>query len=192
MSLKPVFEIGLWNAWILALFLVLHPLLVNWVDKVIGTGNISQKMGEAPASVGQKIVMQVPMLLLIAFFILAIFLPLRLDTFWFYFGLLIYLFGIAVFLSAIITAARTPIGQIFSEGIYRYSRHPLYLSFLIIFVGISTASASWLFLLLSLGWMVFPLSQVTTEEKECLKVFGVDYQEYLQRTPKWLGLPRSK
>ena len=192
MSLKPVLEIGVWNAWILALFLVLHPLLVNWVDKVIGTGNISQKMGEAPASVGQKIVMQVPMLLLIAFFILAIFLPLRLDTFWFYFGLLIYLFGIAVFLSAIITAARTPIGQIFSEGIYRYSRHPLYLSFLIIFVGISTASASWLFLLLSLGWMAFPLSQVTAEEKECLKVFGVDYQEYKQRTPKWLGLPRSK
>jgi hypothetical protein len=43
MSLTPAFEIGLWNTWILTLYLPLHPLLMMLIIK-----NAAKKM-EAPA-----------------------------------------------------------------------------------------------------------------------------------------------
>jgi protein-S-isoprenylcysteine O-methyltransferase Ste14 len=164
---------------------------MKFVDKAFGTGNINQKMGDVPKEKGEKKTIPIPTLLLYVIFSISIFMPLKLGTIWFYVGLPVYLVGILMFLSAFITAAKTPMDQIFTQGMYRYSRHPLYLSFLFIFVGIGVASASWLFLLLSMGWMVFPISQVTSEERGCLEAFGIEYQEYMDRTPKWLGFPKS-
>jgi protein-S-isoprenylcysteine O-methyltransferase Ste14 len=192
MPLIPIFKLGIWNAWILILFLILHPFIMKFVDMLVGTGDINRKMGETLAEKREKRLLPIPTLLLFVLFIYSIFLPLKVGTSWFYIGLVFFVFGMAIFLSAIITAAKTPLGQIFSRGIYRYSRHPLYLSFLILFVGISVASASWLFLLLSIGWMVFPISQLASEEQGCLESFGIEYQEYMNRTPKWLGFPKSK
>jgi protein-S-isoprenylcysteine O-methyltransferase Ste14 len=191
MSWILTFKIGFWNAWILTLFTVLHPLIMNVVDEAFGTGNINQKMGDVPLEKGEKRPIPISTVLLIVLFVFSIFLPLKLGTSWFYLGLVVYLVGIVMFLGSIIIVAKTPMGQIFTRGMYRYSRHPLYVSFIFIFVGISVASASWLFLLLSMGWMVFPISQVGSEEKRCLAFFGVEYQEYMNRTPKWLGIPKS-
>jgi len=186
----PTLEIGFWNAWILALFMLLHPLIMNFVDKAVGTGNINQKMGDVPAEEGKKRPIPIPTVLLIVLFIYSIFLPLKLGTPWFNVGFAIYLVGIVMFLTSMITAAKTPLGQIFSRGMYRYSRHPLYISFLSILMGISVASASWVFLMLSMGWMFFPISQVASEEQGCLESFENEYQEYMHRTPKWLGIPK--
>jgi protein-S-isoprenylcysteine O-methyltransferase Ste14 len=187
----PAFKIGFWNAWILTLFIVLHPLILIFVDKAFGNGNINQKMGDVPKEKGEKKTIPIPTLLLSLLFIYSIFLPLKSGSAWLYAGFSIYVVGILMFLSSIMIVARTAVGHIFSLGMYRYSRHPLYLSFLFIFLGIGVVSASWLFLLLSMGWMVFPISQVTSEERGCLEAFGIDYQEYMDRTPKWLGFPKS-
>jgi len=192
MSWIPVFDLGLWNAWIPSLFIVLHPFIMKLVDKAVGTGNINAKMGDIPTEEGEKKPIPIPTILLMVLFVYTIFLPLKLGTTWFYVGLAIYLIGIGMFLSAIITAARAPSGKIFTGGAYCYSRHPLYLSFLLTFLGVSVASTSWLFLLLSLGWMYFPLAQVNSEERGCLDTFGVEYQEYMNRTPQWIGIPKSR
>jgi protein-S-isoprenylcysteine O-methyltransferase Ste14 len=188
----PLFKPGVWNAWVLALFVLLHPVVMNWVDKAFGTGDLSQKMGDVPDEASKKKSLSWPALFLVALFILSIFIPLRLGSLWLYAGLGIYFTGIVIFLSAIITAAKTPVGKVFTQGIYRYSRHPLYLSFFTIFLGISVASLSWLFLVLSMLWMIIPLSQVSSEEQLCFETFGVPYQDYLKRTPKWLGIPKSR
>jgi len=190
MSWIPAFKIGLWNAWILTLFVVLHPFIMKLVDIAMGDGSLNQKMGAESGEEGEKKSIPIPTILLLGLFLYSIFLPLELGRAWFTLGFVIYLVGIAIFLSAIITAVKTPLGQIFSSGMFRYSRHPLYLSFLIVFVGISVATTSWLFLVLSMGWMYFPLSQLDTEERGCIQSFGHEYQEYMNRTPKWLGLPK--
>ncbi len=191
MSWIPVFRVGLWNAWMLALFMVLHPYIMTAIDTLVGTGDINHKMGDVPGAARRKGLDHLPMLLLILLFLYSIVLPLRLGTVWLYVGLSVYLLGIAIFFSALITAVKTPSGQVFKTGVYRYSRHPLYLSFLLIFLGISLSCASYLFLVLSMGWMFFPLSQVNLEEQGCKRAFGNLYQEYMNTTPKWFGLPKS-
>jgi protein-S-isoprenylcysteine O-methyltransferase Ste14 len=187
MSWVPAFKIGLRNAWILMLYYPLHPLIMIAVDKAVGTGEISKKMGDAPYEKGEKrnfMISLVVSLLLIAY---SIFLPLKLGTAWFYLGLTIYLVGMVLLLTAYANSATTPLGQPFIKGMYKYSRHPMLVSNFITFVGVSVASASWVFLLLSVVIMVLFNSQAVAEERGCLETYGNEYQKYMNRTPRWIG-----
>ena len=192
MSWLPTFEIGLWNAWILMLYFPLHPLIMIAVDKVVGTGEIFKKMGDVPYEKGEKrdyVISMVVTLLLIAY---SIFLPLKLGTAWFYAGLTVYLVGLAMLLTSIVNISTTPLGQLFTKGMYRYSRHPMMFSESITFVGVSVASASWIFLLLSVVIIILQTSQAVAEERGCLETYGDTYKEYMNRTPRWIGIPKSR
>jgi protein-S-isoprenylcysteine O-methyltransferase Ste14 len=192
MSWVPAFKIGLWNAWILMLYVPLHPLIMKVIDKAVGTGDIMKKMGDEPTDEKEKRAYMAIMVLMVLLALYSIFLPLKLGTWWFYVGLAIYLLGLAMWVICIINVATTPMGQVFTGGMYRYSRHPGYLSAFIIWVGVGVASASWLFLVLSVVWMGVMASQVVAEERECLEVYGDEYRQYLNRTPRWIGIPKSK
>jgi protein-S-isoprenylcysteine O-methyltransferase Ste14 len=192
MSWSPAFEIGLWNAWILMLYLPLHPLIMIVVDKAVGTGEILKKMGDVPYKKGEKRVSVIYMVVLFVLLAYSVFLPLKLGTVWFYAGFAIYLVGLVMFLTAIVNIATTPLGQPFTQGMYRYSRHPMFFSGPITFVGVSVASASWIFLLLSVVIMILQTSLAIAEERGCLETYGDEYQEYLKRTPRWIGIPKSR
>lgn len=190
MSWLPDFEIGLWNAWILMLYYPLHPLIMIVVDKAVGTGEMLKKMGDVPYEKGEKRVFVISMMIILFLLAYSVFLPLKLCTVWFYAGLAIYLVGLVMFLTAIVNIATTPLGQPFTKGVYRYSRHPLMFSSSITFVGVSVASASWILLLLSVVIIVLQTSQAIAEERGCLETYGDEYQEYLNRTPRWIGMPK--
>jgi protein-S-isoprenylcysteine O-methyltransferase Ste14 len=185
MSWLPAFEIGVWNAWILMLYLPLHPLIMIAVDKIVGTGGMLKKMGNVPYEKGEKRAFAIYMVVLFVLFAYSVFLPLKLGTSWFYIGLTIYLVGLVMFLTAIVNIATTPLGQPFAKGIYRYSRHPMSFSGSII-------SVSWVFLLLSVLIIILQTSLVIAEERGCLETYRDEYQEYLNRTPRWIGIPKSR
>jgi protein-S-isoprenylcysteine O-methyltransferase Ste14 len=188
----PVFTIGLWNAWVLMLFMILHPLIMMLVDRVLGSGELFKKMGEAPIDNTEKRINLSATLLLYTLVVLSIFVPLKTNSAWLYTGLAVYLIGLGVFLIAIVNAAKTPLGQIFSQGVYRYSRHPLYLAFMLILMGVSIATASWVFLLLSAIYSNMMSWQALAEERTCLNSFGNVYRDYMDKTSRWVGIPKSR
>lgn len=192
MTWLPVFRIGVWNAWIFMLFLPLHPLLMLVIDKAAGTGDIFKKMGDVPADRKEKWLNLMETLFQVLLFITSIFLPLRVGTAWFYSGLAVFLTGFVVFLISVFNVATTPSGQLFTSGMYRFSRHPLYLSTSLIPLGAGIASTSWIFIILALINWGFFASQVNKEEKECLQTYGDKYQNYLNKTPRWIGIPRYR
>jgi protein-S-isoprenylcysteine O-methyltransferase Ste14 len=192
MSLSPTFEIGLWNAWILMLYFPLHPLIMIIVDKAVGTGEILKKMGDVPYKKGEKKVFVISMAVILLLIAYSVFLPLKLGTSWFYSGLTIYLVGLVMLLTAIVNIATTPLGQPFIKGIYHYSRHPMLISESITFVGVGIASASWIFLLLSIVIIFLDTSQAVAEERGCLETYGDKYKEYMNKTPRWIGIPKSR
>ena len=183
MSLVPDFEIGIWNAWILAtifLLLVYIPVLMF--------KDFNKKMGQGEQYGKIEIFME------ILFYILVfstIFLPFKLRTAWFYTGLFIYLLGSIFMTITIVNVASTPLGKPFTKGVYRYSRNPAYLSQIIIFFGIGIASASWLYLLLSSVLTVLTFLLIGIEERVTLDKLGESYREYMNRTPRWLGIPKT-
>ncbi|MCJ7518302.1 MAG: isoprenylcysteine carboxylmethyltransferase family protein [Anaerolineaceae bacterium] len=192
MSWLPIFEIGLWNAWILMLYFPLHPLIMIVVDKAVGTGEIFKKMGDVPYKKGEKRVFVISLVVILFLLAYSVFLPLKLGTVWFYAGFTTYLVGLVMLLTSIVNISTTPLGQPFTKGMYRYSRHPMMFSESITFVGVSVASASWIFLLLSVVIIILQTSQAVAEERGCLETYGDKYKEYMNRTPRWIGIPKSR
>jgi len=127
---------------------------------------------------------------LFSVFIYSVFLPLKLGAIWFYTGLPIYLLGLILYTIVWVNVATSPFDKPITKGLYRYSRHPMYVTFPLIFIGTSIASASWLFVMLSIMLIITHFYNGTIEERECLEAYGKSYQEYMNRTPKWVGIPR--
>jgi protein-S-isoprenylcysteine O-methyltransferase Ste14 len=186
MSLVPAFEIAIWNTWILMLPLFLIPAIMSSVKK----GLFGKTESTATLSKREKRVFVLSKVVLILSFLYSIFLPLRVGTLWFYIGLPISLLGIALYIIVSVNIANTPVDRPVTKGLYHYSRHPMYVGSIPAFIGIGIASASWLFLLLSVLFVVTHLMNAIFEERLCLEAYGSVYQDYLDRTPRWLGIPK--
>lgn len=191
MSLFPALEIGFWNAWILTFHPLLFPLLMVALEKA-GISEVGKKMSEVPYEKDEKRTFMTSMVVMLLLIVYSIFLPVKLGTVWFYAGFAIYLVGLVPYLTAVVTIVTTPLGQPWTTGIYRYSRHPMTFSTLIAWTGASIASGSWILLVLSVLFTLLQKGEATAEERGCLETYGSEYQEYMNRTPRWLGIPKSR
>ena len=192
MSLIPGFELGFWNAWIfmfpsLVLLLLCFPVMMK-KDVPGDPARITCK---------SKTTLLVAILSKFIFFpavVYSVFLPLELGTVWFYLGLPITLIGIAGSLAVLVSWIITPVGEPVTRGIYRYSRHPMYVTMFLVLLGVGIASVSWVFLLFAIitGVGVTRPYFVKIEEAQCIGHYGAAYREYMSRTPRWIGIPKSK
>jgi protein-S-isoprenylcysteine O-methyltransferase Ste14 len=127
-------------------------------------------------------------------FIYSIFLPLKLGAIWFYIGLPITLVGLLGSIVVLVNWAVAPAGEPITGGFYRYSRHPMYVTGFFMLLGVSVISASWIFLLFTIifGIGVTRPYSIKIEEAQCLGHYGAAYKEYINRTPRWLGIPKAE
>ena len=193
MSFIPAFEIGLWNAWILSVVFyaaAFVPLSMNneKVEKRIE----GEPEGSEQKKVARNVYVITHLIIMPFTLIYSIFLPLQLGTWWFYFGLPIYLLGLVMVLMSSISFSTAPLGEPLSKGVYAISRHPMYFGFFLGLVGIGIACASWVFLLCALVWIVSWHFGVVEEERILLEKYGDAYREYMNRTPRWIGMPKSR
>ncbi len=185
MSAIPAFEIGVWNAWIFMLIYGLPVPILMRIHKGVLEESLKQYSRK------QKQANYIMWLIWFLASVYSIFLPLHLGTIWFYIGLPVALIGVITYVIVIVTFATNPIGrEPVTTGIYRYSRHPMYITQLVMFIGTGIASASWLFLLLTIVYAIMSFMAVSTEESILLEKFGDTYREYIKRTPRWIGMPK--
>jgi len=188
MSLVPAFEIGIWNAWILAVYpAITIPLLFLIAGK---RGSTPDEKLDLPTT--QRLIAGSTKLLVFLVLIYSIFLPLKLGTMWFYIGLPVTLLGLVTRAIVMVNWATTPLNAPVTRGLYRYSRHPMYLADFLFFLGLGIATASWILLLFSILWVATGFILANPEELDCLKKYGDSYREYMNRTPRWLGVPKSE
>ena len=188
MSLIPTFEIGFWNAWIFMIGFLLPPILSILCSK----GKATSKRWTVPVPIKhEKLLNVISTVIMAVGVIYSIFLPLKLGKVWFFMGLVIFLMALVISLSATFIARTTSTDKPFTKGPYRYSRHPLYVAETLIFISITIASVSWVFLLLTAIMQSFHMIYAPAEEQYCLKRYGKDYLEYMKRTPRWIGIPKS-
>ena len=189
MSLIPTFEIGLWNAWIF-----MSTFLLQWLVVGLAGKKVLQRTGHPTDMKRSKSAQRIGMAAMITWLIAtiySIFLPLQLKTIWFYIGLGVFLSGLAILTVATLNFAAAPHNKPITSGLYGYSRHPMYLAMFLIYIGTSLASASWLFFLLTITTVVLIRPESILEERYCLEKYGDAYREYMKRTPRWIGLPKS-
>ena len=195
MSLLPEFELGFWNAWIFIVpFLVVTLLCMLVMTRKDAPGGPVRAVQRACKSKTTLVVASLSKIVYFPAVIYSVFLPLKLGTIWFSVGLPITLIGLGGTIIALVDWANTPAGDPVTRGIYRYSRHPMYVTGVFIFLGVSILSASWVFLVFTIlfGVGVTRPYFVKVEEAQCLGHYGTAYREYMKRTPRWLGIPKSK
>ena len=160
MSLVPEFELGLWNAWIFILPTIILSVVGSRVFGKRGAGAFSGRTRK------ERMLDSVGTVIIFAFWVYSVFLPLKLGTLWFLAGFVIYSLGSVIEVSAMLGFATTPVDKPVTKGVYRVSRNPMYLG-------------------------MFCMA-VVSEERECLQKYGDAYREYMNEIPRWLGMPKSE
>ncbi len=186
MSLVPTFELGLWNAWI---FMLPAMAISVFGSRILGERGCEEDSGLTEK---EKTLSTAGNILAFALIAYSIFLPIELDTAWFFVGCFVYLLGAIIMFSAIFDFRTTPIDNPVTKGVYRFSRNPMYLGTFLFFVGTGIACLSWVFLILTGVLIVLMHVDVVSEERSCLQKYGNQYQEYMSHIPRWLGIPNSK
>jgi len=186
MSLVPAFEIGLWNAWILTVIQFLSGYIVFINKEARG------KATSAPKLTHKEKIFRAGQFLYFVVILYSIFVPLKLGTTWFCVGLIIYFLGLVPSVVSYFNFATTRLNEPVVKGVYRISRHPQYFfGAFVALLGVGVASASWLIILLVIIYGIFQHFVDLAEERTCLEKYGNAYREYMNRTPRYIGVPKS-
>ncbi|MCC5452382.1 isoprenylcysteine carboxylmethyltransferase family protein [Rheinheimera sp. UJ51] len=105
-------------------------------------------------------------------------------------GIVVALMGVLAFLRADTTVdPRVPqqSSSLVIRGIYRYSRNPIYLGFLLLLMAWGCYLQSALALLLLPVFVLYMNRfQIIPEERHLQQKFGADYQAYLTQVRRWM------
>lgn len=81
--------------------------------------------------------------------------------------------------------------RLFPDGPFRFSRNPLYVSSVCMYIGAALVVGSPLALVFAFGSIVFWHAVIVFYEEPSLrKHFGTEYASYSDRVPRWLGSRR--
>jgi protein-S-isoprenylcysteine O-methyltransferase Ste14 len=187
-SLIPAFELGLWNAWIL----VIPMLIILFSDMRATAARESGESGDFQLTRKEKRLTYAVFLPMDVSWVYAVFLPLQLGTTWLYSGLIVYLFGIVFTIVAVLNFATSPKDKVITKGLYSFTRNPTYIGMILMQIGLGIACSSWLYLLLTVVLAIVLNANLSAEERYCSYRFGDGYRKYMNRTPRWIGIPKSE
>jgi len=78
-----------------------------------------------------------------------------------------------------------------TEGPFAWSRNPIYLAGLLLYIGIALVAGPWTLALAVPFWAVLRYGVIAREERYLAARFGDAYAAYRATVPRWLGPPRS-
>jgi protein-S-isoprenylcysteine O-methyltransferase Ste14 len=82
---------------------------------------------------------------------------------------------------------RKPTTAIVTTGVFRFTRNPVYLSMMLLYVGAAfLANLPWTLLLAIPTGSVLCMAAIKPEERYLDAKFGDDYRAYRARTPRWI------
>jgi protein-S-isoprenylcysteine O-methyltransferase Ste14 len=77
-------------------------------------------------------------------------------------------------------------GEIQSQGIYSWIRHPRYAASFLAIIGACLLAGTHVAWILAALWLVLMLVVIAMEEREMRARFGAQYSEYCRETPRFL------
>ncbi len=114
-----------------------------------------------------------------------IFSPLKIGQNVFMAGCAIFLIGFTGMMIALSNFRNMPSDQPVTQGLYRISRNPQWISLATMFLGSCITIGSWLAIFLLLIAVTFYHFRILGEEQACLNRYGEPYQNYLKHVPRY-------
>lgn len=122
----------------------------------------------------------------ILIFLYLFFLKIRIDSPWFYAGLIIYSLGIIFCIVSISNFAEPKKNGINLKGLYQVSRNPIYIGYFICFLGCVLLTHSLVLLVLLVVFQISAHWIILSEERWCVKEFGEEYLNYMKKVRRYL------
>ncbi len=105
------------------------------------------------------------------------------------FGIIIFLLGTFVYFKWEIFWHKTYHGQLVTDGIFKYIRHPHYTSLIIVGFGLAFFFYSIAALLIAVIAVPIMIWSIFDEEKLLIKQYGEEYKQFMKKTP-WRIIPK--
>lgn len=169
----------------LAVFLLIPFLLIRFpLLSHFGKNALSRTAYFAPVQGKEKIAYMIYQLSNLALFITSFLLEIKFDwSVFFYVGMTIYLFGLALCAISMRDFARQDANGM---SLYRYSRNPMYVAYFVCFLGIAFLTKSMIFFLILVIFQTAAHWIIHSEERWCLEKFGKAYQAYQDRVRRYI------
>jgi protein-S-isoprenylcysteine O-methyltransferase Ste14 len=179
MEIIPEFKLGLLNGWIyVVLFGLIHLFL-----SLIFSKEALKRIATEPGKRKSKIIIDILWYISLAY---PLFLTIKLNSVLFYIGSSIYLISLVLYFKACADFAATPLDKPVTTGMYRISRNPIHISWLLCWVGLGISTASWLLILITVVMAILMHKNYFIEEKFCLEKYGDDYREYMKKVRRYI------
>ena len=184
MSLLSELRIGWENAWWFPATYAIITLVIILIHgknfskkffRIPGTKSIKEKM---PTMFGAFLFGR-------GLMIYSVFVPLKLNTALFWFGVSIFIIGAIFSAIAMINFATTPQNRPVTKGIYQKTRHPIQVIAVFMWIGVGIATASWIIIIASLLLAIVSYPSFLTQERYCVNIYGDSYRDYMKATPRY-------
>lgn len=114
-----------------------------------------------------------------------LFLKIQVHHYTFLLGFILYILGMVILVSSTIAFAKPDSNGLNRQGIYRYSRNPMYVGYFLYFLGSAIITRSILFILAVLLFQICAHWIILSEERWCLSRFNEDYVEYMRHVRRY-------
>ncbi len=101
-------------------------------------------------------------------------------------GFAVYGLGVVVTAAATINFSKPLPDGFHQNGLYRFSRNPMYVGYFFYFLGCVVLTASWVLLAALILFQLSTHYLIRSEERWCLEKFGDEYAKYEKRVRRYL------
>lgn len=116
-----------------------------------------------------------------------IFLTVKVDFSWqFYLGLICYILGLCLCVITMVCFSSPDSTGLNINGIYKFSRNPMYIAYFICFVGMALLTQSLILLGIILVFQISAHWIILAEERWCIEKFGIAYKQYMENVRRYL------
>jgi protein-S-isoprenylcysteine O-methyltransferase Ste14 len=179
----PALKLGWFNGWfMLAVFYLIFSFLMLLFPKDV----VVKLFSISGWSRQQRILFSIGKLFSFSCLGIIIFSPLKIGQGIFVTGGVVFLLGFVGMMVALFNFRNTAPDQPVTQGFYRVSRNPQWMSLATMILGTCIAIGSWAAIILLLIAAVFYHFRILGEERACLNRYGEVYQNYLKRVPRYV------
>lgn len=141
----------------------------------------------APVQGTEKIAYYIYQVSNIGLFLYLLVTAVKIDfSLYFYLGFICYILGIVLCAISIRCFASPNAEGLNINGIYQFSRNPMYVAYFIYFIGMSLLTQSLILLRIVIIFQVSAHWIILSEERWCIKRFGKSYEEYMKKVRRYI------
>ena len=169
--------------WLFLLFVIVRFGLLSVIKK-----EAIQRGGYfAPIQKSEQVIYYIYQISNIVLFLCLIVSSVKIDfSLLFYFGVVFFMVGLLLCAISIVCFAFPNENGLNNNGIYKFSRNPMYVAYFICFLGMSLLTQS---VLMFVTVLIFQISAhwiIISEERWCVEKFGKSYENYMKTVRRYI------